>query len=60
MKEFIANGTLMLQGVTFYVKAKDLKAARLKFAAGTYDSYDDDAAEAVDIMIALASVEENA
>jgi hypothetical protein len=59
LKEFVGTGTLVLEGVTFYVKAKDLKEAQEKLACGHYDSYHADAAEVIEASAAWASVREN-
>ena len=59
MKEFVAKGQLTLDGVEFYLFAKNKEDARQRFAAGEYEAFDEDQASVVDASIDATSIEEN-
>ena len=59
MKEFFAKGRLTLDGVDFYLFAKNKEDARQRFASGEYAAFDADRAATADAEINATSVEEN-
>jgi hypothetical protein len=59
MPEFIARGTIELQGVDFFITAETIEDARRKAAAGEYDHYEDNGASAMSCEIKVSTVEEN-
>ena len=59
MPEFRFRGRLVLSGVTFYLSAPSLEAAKKQAAEGHYDDYEADNAEAVDCKISPETAEEN-
>jgi len=58
MKEFVLEGRLTLERVTFYVSAKTLDALA-RAANGDFDGYETDAAQSIDCHMVLASIEDN-
>jgi hypothetical protein len=59
MKEFVLEGRLTLERVTFYVSAKTLEGALARAANGDFDGYETDAAQSIDCHMVLASIEDN-
>ena len=59
MKEFVAKGRLTLDGVDFYLFAKNKEDARQRFIAGEYAAINTDGTTAEDAEIDASSVEEN-
>ena len=59
MPEYVFRGSVTLNGVWFYISAKDEADAKERARLGKYDEYDETSAETSDWKIDPGSIEEN-
>jgi hypothetical protein len=57
--EFIAKGRLTLEGVTFYIEARDLDDAKEQARNGRFEHYEIDATGIEDADIRVSSIARN-